>query len=554
MYKQYNTPEERLVLNFDFDVPSNHIVRFISLFVDSMPESEFILSTTTTGRPGHHPRMLLKVLLFAYSRSVFSGRQIARMNAEMIPMKWLTNDEYICYRSINSFRSNPRTSTLIQRTFIYFTLLLKDHHYLTHDALFIDGTKVEADANKYSFVWKKSVEKYDAKLNQNIHALYHELIEQQVQLAMKEDELQTSKGLTQLIQAIDTTLDEIEQAIELENTPVVGGSPNKRRRRLMKKYRRQLETDYLPRKQKYETAKTLFNGRNSYSKTDTDATFMCMKEDPMKNRELKPGYNLQIATHNQFVVSYGIFPNPTDMKTLRPFLNSIETLDLFGTIVADSGYGSEDNYQFVIEELEKEALIPYTMYRKEQTRKYRHDETKRHNWQYNEELDCYTDHQGVQFSFNRYMTQTDKQGITRDFKLYKADKTQATTELDALALTPSGRQRSIQVNPVWESFKQQVKDNLASDSGSYLYGQRKVDVEPVFGFMKRNFGVRRVHVRGAMGVSNDLGLLLMSMNLAKLAGKVLRKGVGFVLFCVFLDRKNKNSEVMSFLNHFAVVF
>lgn len=244
---------------------------------------------------------------------------------------------------------------------------------------------------------------------------------------------------------------------------------------------------------------------------------MCLKEDSMKNRELNPAYNLQVASNSQFVIAYDIFPNPTDTRTLIPFLNSMEILDQFKIIVADAGYGSEENYHYLTDILDKAALIPYAMYHKEQKKKYRTDETKRHNWHYDSELDCYVDHQGVQFSFTHYRETTDKYGYTRDVKIYTADKVQANEELDKLAKTPSNNQRKIEVNRVWESYKQCVKEALASESGSRIYAQRKIDVETVFGRMKRNFGVRRVHVRGSVGVRNDIGLLLLSMNLTKLA-------------------------------------
>lgn len=524
MYKNYNTPDCSLVLNLDFDIPLTHDARFISLFVDSIPDEEFTHAPALTGRPAHHPRMLLKMLLFAYSRATFSGRKIVQMNEELIPMKWLTHDEYICYRSINSFRVQPETSLLVQKTFIYFTFLLSEHGYLKDEALFVDGTKVEADANKYSFVWRKAVEKYEAKLDADIKALYDELIERKVALAMAEDELNTSQALNLMIQAAEARIGTLDEVIEAEAKAIKGGSANKRERRTIKKHLRKLVTNFLPRKQRYEQAKATFQGRNSYSKTDTSATFMCMKEDPMKNRELKPGYNLQIATNNQYVVGFEIFPNPGDSRTLRPFLESLPTLSLFKSIVADAGYGSEENYAYLMNELEKEALIPHGMYRKEQTKAYKNDPTKRHNWAYDEVLDCYVDHDGVQFSFSHHSQRTDKSGFTRDFKVYKADKMQASPDLDTLVLTPSGHQRTISINAVWDFYKNQAKEALESDSGKRKYAQRKIDVETVFGRMKRNFGVRRVHVRGEVGVRNDLGLLLMSMNLTKLSG-ILRKGI-----------------------------
>lgn len=106
-----------------------------------------------------------------------------------------------------------------------------------------------------------------------------------------------------------------------------------------------------------------FGTRNSYSKTDRDATFMRMKDDHMKNGQLKPGYNVQIATSGQYTLAYDVFPNPTDMRTLAPFLDEAETfLELPAYIVADAGYGSQPNYTDILERRGRIPLIPYTMY------------------------------------------------------------------------------------------------------------------------------------------------------------------------------------------------
>ena len=161
-----------------------------------------------------------------------------------------------------------------------------------------------------------------------------------------------------------------------------------------------------------------------------------MKEDPMMNWELKPGYNLQIATHKEFVLDYELFSNPTDTRTLVPFLTQFHALDFFKHIVADAGYGSEYNYTMSLDQFEKLPVIPYTTYQKEQTR----NPTRSQNWEYNAN-DYYIDHQGVRFSFYRYSKSTDKYGFKRDFKIYRADRHQLSIKLDELAKTPSGRQR-----------------------------------------------------------------------------------------------------------------
>ncbi|WP_143456838.1 IS1182 family transposase, partial [Ligilactobacillus salivarius] len=506
---------------FDFTVSSTHIVRLIDAFVDSIP-SEILLedNVSTTGRPLSHPAIMLKILLFAYSRQTFSGRKIELMLEENIPMRWLAHENHYSYHTINNFRSSSHASELIKQSFVYFSLALKDHDLIKDDAVFIDGTKIEADANRYSFTWKKSVQKYHNSLKEKANALYEELVEKQVIESMDLETVQSSSGMELISENITEEIAKLNEEIEQEPKVIKGGSPKKRRRRFLSKTKRQLDQDFIPRAKKYEEAKRIFQGRNSFSKTDHDATFMCMKEDPMRNRELKPGYNLQIATHNQFVLDYGLFANPTDTRILVPFLNQFHSTDFFNYIVADAGYGSEYNYTSIIDQFEKEPLIPYNTFLKEQKRKFKNDLSKPQNWPYNEEDDYYIDHLGVRFSFYRYSTRKDKYGFKRDLKIYQADKIQLSSELDELAKTSSGRQRQIQVNQTWNYYREKIKENLSSDEGQAVYRRRKYDVEPVFGRMKRDFGVRRTHLRGQKPVENDIGLVLMSMNLVKL-GKMI---------------------------------
>ncbi|PEX82264.1 transposase, partial [Klebsiella sp. KG9] len=174
--------------------------------------------------------------------------------------------------------------------------------------------------------------------------LYDELIAKEVVKAMAQEKVRTSQGLAELAQETEAEIEKLTKKIEQEPRAIPGGSPRKARRRRLKKLLHKLRKDYVPRMKKYEEAEEIFAGRNSYSKTDHDATFMHMKEDHMKNGQLKPGYNIQAATTNQYVVDFALYHNPTDFRTLEPFLKQMSTLDKFDKIVADAGYGSEDNY------------------------------------------------------------------------------------------------------------------------------------------------------------------------------------------------------------------
>ena len=353
-------------------------------------------------------------------------------------------------------------------------------------------------------------EKYHAKLKEDVSALYDELINKEVVKAMAEEEVQTSQVLEILAQETEKEIEKISEEI--------------------------------------------FAGRNSYSKTDHDATFMHMKEDHMRNGQLKPGYNIQAATTNQYVVDFALFPNPTDFRTLEPFLEQMESrgiLDKFQNIVADAGYGSEYNYTLLEEKYsDKNYQIPYSLYDKEQTRKYKKDPTKIANWDYNEKDDYYIDKSGVRFNFKCYSQRKDRAtGMVRNFKIYEADEFQLTEELTQLAKTKTGRQRQIHYNPNWQYLKEKAKETLQSEEGKRIYGCRKSDVEPIFGHMKSVFGMRRTHLRGKKKVETDVGIMFMMMNLNKyrekkkvkpsdfhIKNKKHRNSLKIMNFCVFISR------------------
>lgn len=198
--------------------------------------------------------MLLKMLLFDYNRKAYSGRKIVQINEENIPMKWLTHDTAVSYKTLNNFRASHDVDELIKIAFVYFTELLSENGLLQNEALFIDGTKIEADANKYSFTWKRAVNKFHPKLRGQITKLYEELIETHVVAEMEQEYVTSSEGLTEVLAAVIDEIQDLTQKVAAEPKVIKGGSPNKQARRMLKKAAHKIETDYLPRAQKYEKA------------------------------------------------------------------------------------------------------------------------------------------------------------------------------------------------------------------------------------------------------------------------------------------------------------
>ncbi|PHK48468.1 transposase, partial [Staphylococcus edaphicus] len=255
--------------------------------------------------------------------------------------------------------------------------------------------------------------------------------------------------------------------------------------------------EYSERKNKYRYQQSILKDRNSYSKTDHDATFMRMKDDHMKNGQLKPGYNLQIATNHQFVLSYDVFQNPTDTRTLIPFLTLIK--NTFGNlpeyIVADAGYGSEQNYMSIIDDFNKTPLITYGMFLKDKTKKYKDDIFNTQNWQYDEVNDEFICPNYKRLGFKRYAYKKDRYGFQRDFKLYECDDCSNCPLKNQCMKLHSKKNKKLMKNYNWEYFKSQVNQKLSEPETKKIYSQRKIDVEPVFGFMKAILGFNRMSVR-----------------------------------------------------------
>ncbi len=497
MYINYNTNQTFLPLDLGSFLPHNHLVFTVEKVVNDLDDSIFKVFYHEDGRPSYHPKMLLSALLFAYTQGIFSGRKIEKMMAENLPMQYVTGQLTVSYRTINRFRVATGMGELIQYLFIDLNLRLKMEELVSLDCLYIDGTKIEANANKYTFVWKKATEKFSTKLQENLRTYFQDDITPLIQeaIVLDDQETVTSEQLAEFSQLLEEELKTVDQAIE--ETPVIGKDTRKVKRRKLKKVLKKVREDFSVRAEKYEEYQVLFNGRNSFSKTDTDATFMRMKEDHMMNGQLKAAYNLQIATENQFVIHYDIFPNPTDTLTLLPFLEACPH-DV-KTVVADAGYGSEENL-LTLDEAGVSHYIKYNHFDREQKRSYKKQTIE---WQYDEEADCYRHPDGFVYPFSHTQYRKTASGFKQEIKVYLAEEPE---------LAP---QKGLYINERYQTLKQKESQALLSDQGRTIFAKRKVDVEPVFGQIKACLGYTRCHLRGKRKVKIDMGLVLMANNLKK---------------------------------------
>lgn len=211
--------------------------------------------------------------------------------------------------------------------------MLAERGFITLDVEYIDGTKIESKANKYTFVWRKSTEKNREKLVNKINVLLEQIDE-----AIAQENTEQTEGQSFTPEDLKNIAEELNRSLDKQPAPQTKEEKEKHKER--KKQIKQLR-EHADKLGEYDDKLRILGDRNSYSKTDHDATFMRMKEDAMNNGQTKPGYNLQIGTENQFILDFGLFQTPGDPLTMIPFYNSF--FNKYGkfpqTGVADSGYG-----------------------------------------------------------------------------------------------------------------------------------------------------------------------------------------------------------------------
>lgn len=529
MYQNYNIKQVCLPIDLETKLEKNDFAHAIVQFVDSIPDAVFLPYYQSMGRPQYHPRMLLSVILCAYIQGVYSGRQIQNMLIDSIRMRYLSQDQIPNFRTINRFRVHPIMNDILDHSFIQFRELLVQSGLISGSALYIDGTKIEADANRYSFVWKKSILKYKDNLDQKALENYQQMVETKI-LPELIDDLKDELSVEEIERIRQSLEEKEEQLIEaIEQTETVEERKSLRKEKSeVHKQKKQFD-DFAQRKMRYEEQLVIMGVRNSFSKTDHDATFMRMKEDHMRNGQLKPGYNIQLATENQFALAYDCFPNPTDTRTFIPFLEKIESkIGLPENIVADAGYASEENYCYVLDETESTPIIPHQGYLKEKKRAHKQNQFHRDNWPYNELDDYYICPNQKRVVFSHYSQRKDRNGFVRNFKIYECEDCTGCPLREKCTKAKEGKNRRLNINPVWEYIKVKANEKIESEETALYYAQRKIDVETVFGNIKQNMNFRRFHVRGTEKIFKEMGLVFLAHNFRKLVTRV-RKYEGKII-------------------------
>ena len=522
----------------DENIADNDPVRIVNAVVDSLNLQDFKKLYRERGRSAYHPRMMLKVILYAYMNNVYSCRRIEKLLLRDIHYIWLAGYEKPDFITINRFRN--RVKNEINNIFTQIVVLLAERGFITLDVEYIDGTKIEAKANKYTFVWRKTVEKNRAKLMDKISALLQQIdMEIAQEKACKREEVEfTPETLTDLI-------DEFKASLNTEVSPL--DKEEKRRVRERKKQVKELEKqrDKLA---EYDSRLAQTGERNSMSKTDPDATFMRMKEDAMNNGQTKPGYNLQISAESQFITDFALFSNPTDTLTMIPFFHSfMERYHHLPSIaVADAGYGSEENYRFM-EEAGIEAYVKYNRFHIEHRPRYTPNPFHSDNFYYNEEEDYYVCPMGQHMERIGTAHTKTASGYRSENVRYQAQRCDGCS-LRCLCYKSKGNRRIIEINHRLKLYKHKASEGLISEEGIKHRGRRCIEPEAVFGQMKQNMQYKRFRHFGKDKVTMDFAFFAIAFNIKKMCSKItkaLKNGDSYPFLTqtnssiCFLDSENR---------------
>ncbi len=504
-----------LPLNIETIIPEDDSVRLLSHILEGLNYEKLYRAYSSTGRkPAVEPRILFKVITYANMNNIYSSRKIETACKRDINYMWLLQGEPVPnYSTICRFRKDYLPEA-IDDLFCQLVKYLNKIGEVKFDNLFIDGTKIEANANRYTFVWKKSVNKNETKMFDKITACIEELN-------------QTYNSNFSILK--ESTVTDIQKVLEYlkEKQKASGeefvygtGKRKSQLQRFIEKFQ-----EFKERQEQYDVHNQLFEDRNSYSKTDKDATFMHMKDDHMRNSQLKPAYNVQIGVESEYVVGVGIFQDRSDSTTLIPFLKDMKAKydNQFKNIIADSGYESEENYLYLEKNYQTPYIKPQT-YEVWKKKSFRNDISKRENMIYDGEKDEYTCRNDKKLKKTGITHKTSASGYRSEVTLYECESCEGCQHKSKC--TKAAGNRRLQVSKTFVEKRDISYQNIMSEQGILLRVNRSIQVEGAFGVLKNDYNFTRFLTRGKIRVKTEFMLLCFGYNINKLHSKIQSERCG----------------------------
>ena len=494
-------------------------VRLLFEVTEELDYTNLYKAYSTLGRnPAVDPVTLFRILIYGDMNKIYSSRELEKACTRDINFIWLLQGQKAPdHNTIARFRSE-RLANCIKDLFNQLVIYLGNSNEIGYENLFVDGTKIEANANKYTFVWKKATDKFETRLQEKIKdTLKH----------MKDD-----LGIESNIDADKVTVDFILnllnklKIIKNENDIKFVKGKGNRKSALQKYY--EIFEDFIEKQRKYDGYNGIFDGRNSFSKTDKDATFMHMKEDYMRNGQLKPGYNIQIGVEGEYIVGIDVSSERSDQLTFIPFLDKLEK-DLpekFENVIADAGYESEENYKYLSEHKQKSYIKPQN-YEKSKSKKFKKDISKRENMIYNSEDDYYICAYGKRLVPVSSKIKVSKSNYKSVVTIYESENCSGCPYKDKC--TKAKGNKRLHVSKDFLKKRNESLENISTPEGKILRMNRSIQVEGVFGVLKQDYAFRRFLLRGKKNILVEFTLLSFAYNIQKLFNKTIKNRNGILL-------------------------
>lgn len=490
-------------------IPEEHLVRLVNDAIEGMDLEPILNTYEGGGSSTYHPRMMLKALVYGYVDKRYSSRDIEKALQENLCYMWLCGMQKPDHNTLNRFR-NSRLKQTVKAVFAHVLAMLVEQGYVRLEEYYVDGTKLESVAGRYTYVWAKNVERYKGALLEKIAQII-----EQIEAANEQAEAEAAKEQAKAAQPAVSDSEALQETIERLNKALKEQlGENKKLSKQLEK----LQQEHLPKLQSYEEQEAILAGRSSYSKTDPDATFMRTKEDHLGKGQLKPCYNLQLGTENQFVINYTVHQTPSDMAVFTEHMDdTFQVLESIGApqpkrIGGDAGYGCEQAYEY-LEEKGPEAYLKYPGFDREQNGKADANPFYYTNLYYNAEQDYYVCPMGQRMALVQVCEEKTQAGYPHKIHVYQAQRCEGCPLRGMCHKAKTDR--IIRVNQRNARYRQQARQRLNSLRGIRMRQKRGIDTEPVFGHIKQCRGFRRFLLTGLEGVSTESGLLAIAHNLRK---------------------------------------
>ena len=469
-----------------------------------------------TGRLRYNPVSMLKTVLFGFmSNGYISLRELEDQCKVNLRFMYLMEHETPSYRTFGYF-INEVVGDSVEEIFSDINQKIFETEHVDLQHLYIDGSKFEANANKYSWVWKKATEKSRYRLFDKITHLFEEINEELSFTGMK-----LSINSEYAPEYIKEAAQKYAGVCQLDESEFVSGRGH--HKSVQQRHYEKL-TEYAEKLLEYvEKIQICGEGRNSYSKTDHSATFMRIKTDYMGNDQLLPAYNVQVGVADEYIAVVDVNQYRTDMDCFIPLMEKFRnTYGFYPKYpIADAGYGSYNNYIFC-EQNGMEKYMKFTMFKKETTdKKYHEDPFRAVNFPIGADgiMRC-PNRKAFRFKY-RHLVKGNNYG--RQEEIYECEDCSACPYAERCKKTEGNR--TVRINQELTSMHQEVIDNLESIHGALLRMNRSIQAEGTFGIMKNDRWYKRIVRRGINSVRLEIFLVSIGQNLYKFHNKQLKKSI-----------------------------